>query len=63
MVLGFLRDSRVEEERQRTAAAEARAERERADRIIERYQAATEALIKRLEELNGNSRSKPDLSK
>ena len=26
MVLGFLRDSRVEEERQRTAAAEARAE-------------------------------------
>ena len=65
MVLGFLRDSRVEEERKRTAAAEARAERERgrADRIIERYQAATEALIKRLEELNGNSRSKPDLSK
>ena len=39
MVLGFLRDSRVEEERKRTAAAEARAERERerADRIIERY--------------------------
>ena len=63
MVLGFLRDSRVEEERKRTAAAEAQAERERADRIIERYQAATEALIKRLEELNGNSRSKPDLSK
>ena len=63
MVLGFLRDSRVEGERKRTAAAEARAERERADRIIERYQAATEALIKRLEELNGNSRSKPDLSK
>ena len=59
MVLGFLRDSRVEEERKRTAAAEARAERERererADRIIERYQAATEALIKRLEELNGNT--------
>jgi hypothetical protein len=57
MVLGFLRDSRVEGERKRTAAAEARAERERerADRIIERYQAATEALIKRLEELNGNT--------
>ena len=63
MVPGFLRDSRVKEERKRTAAAEAQAERERADRIIERYQAATEALIKRLEELNGNSRSKPDLSK
>ena len=55
MVPGFLRDSRVEEERKRTAAAEAQAERERADRIIERYQAATEALIKRLEELNGNT--------
>ena len=62
MVIGFLKDSRVEEERQRTEAerqraeaAEARAERERerADRMLERYEAATAALLKRLDELNG----------
>ena len=69
MIMGFLKDSRVEEERQRTemerqraADAEARAERdreraeraaERADRILERYEAATAALIQRLEEQNG----------
>ena len=69
MVIGFLKDSRVEEERKRTeaerqraaaaeartAAAEARAERERerADRMLERYEAATAALLKRLDELNG----------
>ena len=70
MVLGFIRDSRVEEERKRTAeerkraeAAEARAaaaearvqeERERIDRVIERYEAITESLIKRLGVRNGN---------
>lgn len=70
MVLGFIRDSRVEEERKRTAeerkraeAAEARAaaaearvqeERERIDRVIERYEAITESLIKRLGGRNGN---------
>ena len=76
MIMGFLKDSRVEEERQRTeaerqraaeaeartAAAEARAEREReraerererSDRMLERYEAATAALIQRLEERNG----------
>ncbi len=62
MVMGFLKDSRVEEERKRTEAAEARAvaaearaerERERADRMLERYEAATAALIQRLEEQNG----------
>ena len=92
MVLGFIRDARIEEERKRTAeerkrteaaqartaVAEARAavaerriesereraeqERERAaaaearaDRLIERYESATEALIRRLEELNGGA--------
>jgi uncharacterized protein YaiL (DUF2058 family) len=92
MVLGFIRDGRIEEERKRTAeerkrtetaqartavaearaaAAEARIEREkeraeqeraraeaaeaRTDRLIERYQAATESLIRRLEELNGDA--------
>lgn len=69
MVIGFLRDSRVEAaearvaeaearadlERERAAAAEARAERERerSDRMLERYEAATNALLKRLDELNG----------
>ena len=76
MVIGFLKDSRVEEERRRTEAerkraaeAEARAaaaedraerereraahERERVDRMLERYEAATAALLKRLDELNG----------
>ena len=69
MAMGFLKDSRVEEERKRTeaaearaVAAEARAERdreradranERADRILERYEAATAVLIQRLEEQNG----------
>ena len=75
MVIGFLKDSRVEEERQRTeaerqraaaaeartAAAEARAERERerADRMLERYEAATAALLKRLDELNGGGNNRP----
>ena len=68
MVIGFLKDSRVEEERQRTAAAEARAEREReradrahdrADRMLERYEAATAALLKRLDELNGAGNNRP----
>ena len=94
MVIGFLKDSRVEEERQRTeaerkrtemerkraAAAEARAaaaedraerereraahERERTDRMLERYEAATAALLKRLDELNGggNRPGGPDSS-
>ena len=83
MVIGFLKDSRLDEERQRTEAerkrteaerqraadAEARAaeaefraerereraerERERSDRMLERYEAATAALIQRLEERNG----------
>lgn len=62
MVIGFLRDSRVEAAEARVAEAEARAdrereraerERERADRMLERYEAATDALIKRLDELNG----------
>ncbi len=87
IVMGFLKDSRVEEERKRTeeerkraAAAEARADaaeariqqmreqaeaadaraeriREQADNLMERYQAATESLIRRLEELNENGRS------
>ena len=71
MVMGFLKDSRVEEERKRVEAerkradaAEARAEaaeartqqeRERVDRLLEQYQAITESLIKRLNESNGNS--------
>ena len=63
MVLGFLRDSRVEEERKRADAAEARAEaaeartqqeRERVDRLLERYEAITESLLKRLNESNGS---------
>ena len=63
MVMGFLKDSRVEEERKRADAAEARAEaaeartqqeRERVDRLLEQYQAITESLIKRLNESNGN---------
>ena len=41
---------RAEQERERAAAAEARA-----DRLIERYESATEALIRRLEELNGGA--------
>ena len=98
MVLGFIRDGRVEEERQRAADAEARAqeatikaatvtaqlelereqsnaqlqlereranaqlqlERERAaaaearaERLMDRYEAVTEALIRRLEDRNG----------
>ena len=72
MVMGFLKDSRVEEERKRVEAerkradaAEARAEaaeartqqeRERVDRLLEQYQAITESLIKRLNESNGNGR-------
>ena len=90
MVLGFLKDSRLEEERKRTAeerkrtaeerkrtaeernlrmAAEARAaeaaaqilqERERADRVIERFETLTEALIKRLDGLNGADTPKVD---
>lgn len=91
MVMGFLRDSRVEEERKRTEAerkrtqaeqertkvereradaAEARAEaaevraqaaehrtqqeRERVDLLLERYEAITESLLKRLDDSNGN---------
>jgi hypothetical protein len=47
-----------------TPAAEAGADwkRERADQIIERCQAATEALIKRLEELNGLNGNRVDRS-
>ena len=75
MVIGFLRDSRVEAaearvaeaearadlERERAAAAEARAERERerSDRMLERYEAATNAIIKRLDELNGAGNAPP----
>ena len=68
MVIGFLRDSRVEAAEARVAEAEARAdrereraerERERADRMLERYEAATNALIKRLDELNGNGTAPP----
>ncbi len=72
MVIGFLRDGRVEEERKRTEeerkraeAAEARAEaaevraqqeRERVDRLLERYEVITETLIRRLNEPNGNGK-------
>lgn len=68
MVIGFLKDARVEDERKRTAAAEARAdaaearaerERERSDRMLERYESATNALIKRLDELNGAGNAPP----
>lgn len=82
MVIGFLRDNRLEQERQRTAQAQQRAEaaesrileerqraeiereratqeRERADRLLgemnavhQRYADATEAIIKRLQELD-----------
>ena len=71
MVIGFLRDNRLEQERQRTEAAEARAEqeRERADRERERadqlltelletrqYQDAMEARLRHLEErINGDA--------
>ena len=70
MVMGFLKDSRVEAERKRTEAerkradaAEARAEaaearaqqeRERMDRLLERYEAITESLINRLNESSSN---------
>lgn len=77
MVIGFLRDSRVEAAEARVAEAEARADREweraerereraaatearaaaaeeRAARMVERYEIATTALIKRLDEMNGN---------
>ena len=104
MVLGFIRDSRVEEERKRTAEAEAKArdaavkaavataqlesereraasqlelerqraaaqlelERERAaaaearaERLMDRYEAVTESLIRRLEGRNGDAESTP----
>ena len=84
MVLGFIRDGRVEEarkrteeERQRTADAEARVQQAtikaataaaqlaleraraaaaeaRAERLMDRYEAVTEALIRRLERRNGD---------
>ena len=62
-VLGSIRDVRIQEERKRTAEAEARVEQEcemadatkvRADRLIERYKAVTASLFRRLEELNVN---------
>ena len=90
MVIGFLRDNRVEQERKRADAAEARAlderkradaraaeerqrtaeerqradqERERADRLMDemnavrkQYTDATDALIKRLQELDAGDR-------
>ena len=68
MVIGFLRDSRVEAAEARAAEAEARAdrereraerERERADRMLERYESATNALLKRLDELNGAGNAPP----
>ena len=96
MVIGFLKDARVEGERKRTAEAEARVaaaesraerdreraerERERADRereraaatearaavaeeraarMVERYEIAATALIKRLDEMNGNGNTPP----
>ena len=85
MVIGFLRDNRLEQERQRADAAEARVleerkraetereraiqERERADRLLgemnavhQRYVDATEAMIKRMQELDAREAtgSQPD---
>ena len=75
MVIGFLRDNRLEQERQRTEAAEARAEqeRERADRERERadqlltelletrqYQDAMEARLRHLEERIDGDASETD---
>ena len=88
MVMGFIRDGRIDKERKRADAAEARAqeatikaatataqlerereqanaqlqlERERAaaaearaERLMDRYEAVTEALIRRLEQQNGD---------
>jgi len=56
-------EAKVEQERERTAAAEAKAEQERertaaaearAERLMDRYEAVTEALIRRLEGWNGD---------
>ena len=67
MVIGFLKDNRIEQERQRTDRERERAdkERERADRAVaelnrlrDEYENATRALIQRLEELT-NGRSDP----
>lgn len=73
MVIGFLRDNRLQEERDRTERERERAdqererankERDRADHAFEElnrlrveYETATRALIQRLEELNRNGDS------
>ena len=75
MVIGFLRDNRLDQERERTKQERDRAdqerkradqERERADyaitelnRLRDEYEKATKSLIRRLEELNGGG-AEPD---
>ena len=69
MVIGFLKDNRVQQERERADRERERAdqERERADyaiaelnRLRTEYKNATKALIQRLEELNGHRDSRND---
>ena len=72
MVIGFLKDSRVQQERERADRERERAdqERERADRAIAEldrlrteYEAAAKALIQRLEELNNGQSGPSDADK
>ena len=69
MVIGFLKDNRLQQERERTDRERERAdqERERADyaiaelnRLRTEYENATKALIQRLEELNGHRDPRED---
>ena len=76
MVIGFLRDSRLAQERKHTESERERAESERARAESERaradqalaelnrlrmdYENATKALIQRLEELNNGSKPPPE---
>ena len=61
MVIGFLKDHRLEEERERTEQERKRADEERGradhavtelNRLRAEYETATKALTQRLEELN-----------
>ena len=54
MVIGFLKDDRIQHERQPADRAAAEL-----NRLRDEYEAATKALIRRLEEPNGNSPDPP----
>ncbi len=62
MVIGFLRDSRLVQERERADRERERADQAIADlnRLRVDYENATKALIQRLEELNNGSKPPPE---